>query len=78
MLLLGAAYMVAVPGVVMATLAAARAALPVGETVASVGSLVGAVTVCARFALIGYDALGDTSLVATAALLALVTTTFAP
>lgn len=70
----GAAYLFAVPGAVMAVLAV----LPVGEVVASIGSLAGAATVCLPFALTGYDALGDTSLIVTAVLLALVATTFAP
>jgi len=74
----GAAYLFVVPGVVMAALAAARTALPVGDVAASVGSLVSAATVCLPFALLGYDSLGDASVTVAAVLLALITTTFAP
>jgi len=78
MTLPGAAYLLAVPGAVMAVLAAARATLPVGEAAASAGALIGAATVCLPFALLGHDSLGDTSLTVTAVLLALISTTFAP
>ena len=74
----GAAYLLAVPGAIMAVLAAARATLPVGEVVASVGSLIGAATVSLPFALLGHDSLGDSSVTVAAVLLALITTTFAP
>ena len=74
----GAAYLLAVPGAVMAALAAARAVLPIGEVVASLGSLVAAAAVCLPFALTGHDALGAVSLTVTALLLALIATTFAP
>ncbi|HEX7838963.1 MAG TPA: M28 family peptidase, partial [Kofleriaceae bacterium] len=70
----GAAYLFAVPGLVMAVLAV----LPVAGTIASLGSLAAAAAVCLPFALTGYDALGDTSLTVTAVLLALVATAFAP
>ena len=74
----GASYLLVVPGLVMAVLAAARTVLPVGETAAALASLVAAAIVCLQFALIGHDALGDASLTASAVLLALITTAFAP
>jgi hypothetical protein len=73
----GASYLV-VPGLVMAALAAARTRWPVGELAASLGALVAAATVCLPFALLGYEALADTSLPVSAVLLALTTTSFAP
>ncbi len=74
----GAAYLFAVPGLVMAVFAVARATLPVGDMAASVGPLIGAATLCLPFALLGHDTLGDASLTVAAVLLALITTTFAP
>ncbi|HEX3482608.1 MAG TPA: M20/M25/M40 family metallo-hydrolase [Kofleriaceae bacterium] len=74
----GASYVLVVPGLVMAALAAARTRWPVGELAASLGALVGAAIVCLPFALFGYEALADTSLPVTAVLLALTATSFAP
>ena len=74
----GASYLLVVPGLVMAALAAARTWWPVGELAASLGALVAAAIVCLPFALFGYDALADTSLPVAAVLIALTATSFAP
>ena len=74
----GASYLFLVPALVMAVLAVARAVLPLGETAVALGSMIAAAMVCLPFVLVGYEALGDDSLVATALLLALITSAFSP
>jgi hypothetical protein len=74
----GASYLLVVPGLVMAALAAARTRWPIPEVVASLGALVASAIVYLPFALVGYDALGDTSLTVTAVVLALSAASFAP
>jgi hypothetical protein len=74
----GASYLLVVPGLIMAALAAARTRWAITELAVSLGALVAAAIVCLPFVLVGYDALGDTSLTVTAVLLALIATSFAP
>ncbi|HEX3757858.1 MAG TPA: M28 family peptidase [Kofleriaceae bacterium] len=74
----GASYMVIAPGLVMAVVAAVRTQWPLSELVASLIALVAAAIVTLPFVLVGYDALGETSLTVTAVLVALIATTFAP
>lgn len=77
-LLPGAAYLAVVPGAIMAVFAVLRGAVRAPDWLASLAALVGAATVVLPFALIGYDALAGTAVVAAALLLALVGTAFAP
>ena len=74
----GAAYLVVVPGTVVAVFAVLRATVRVREELASIAALAAAATVFLPFAFVGYDALGAGSVAVTATLLALVGATFAP
>ncbi len=74
----GAAYVALVPGVIMALAAVLRSLGRASEQVASLAALVAAAIVLFPFGLAGYDSLGSSSMTATAILIALVGSTFAP